>query len=381
MSGKKLSLTDAMRGVIGEASTGNMGVSESDTGREKIEYLPRTALVADQSNFYAMSGIDELAANIECIGLQQPLRVRPVGGHPDLYRIVSGHRRRAALDKLALAGSRAFEEVPCIVERDEASPALRELRLIYANADTRKLSDGELAQQVERVTELLYKLQEEGYEFPGRMRDHVAESCRISRTKAATIAAARKNLIPELRQLWERGIINTSQATALYKASPDVQRQLIEWQGSSVLAKQTAEDLERMAVQVARENERKAARKNAPKGESESTETDILDEYLDQRKKEEADVLYFCRTVLLKSLSPYLLFAETRRDGIETLKNRCKAMGSWGGDVDWDGSPKGIKIYQKSKKDGAIERTWTELWDALAVAALMEAGKTYGKSN
>lgn len=380
MSGKKLSLADAMRGVIGETSTENLGVSNSDTGREKIEYLPRTALVTDSRNFYTLSGIDELAANIECIGLQQPLRVRPVEGHPDLYRIVSGHRRRAALDKLALAGSRAFEEVPCIVERDNASPALRELRLIYANADTRKMTDGELAQQVERVTELLYKLQEEGYEFPGRMRDHVAEACRISRTKAATIAAARKNLIPELRQLWERGNINTSQAMALYKAAPDVQRQLIEWQGSSMLAKQTAEELERMAVQVARENERKAARENAPKWESEPKETDNLEEYLDQRKKEDADVLYFCRTVLLKSLSPHLLFAETRRDSIEALK---KSLGKnhysrWSNKERWVGSPKSINMWINGS---TVERTWTELWDALAVAALMEAGKTYGKDD
>ena len=47
------------------------------------------------------------------------------------------------------------------------------------------------------------------------MRDHVAEACHISKTKLGVIQAARRNLIHELREAWERGYINTSQATAL----------------------------------------------------------------------------------------------------------------------------------------------------------------------
>ena len=157
MADKKFSLADAMRGAIGSASATAMGVPDSGTdGREQIEYLPRTSLVADEKNFYSLDGIDELAASIELIGIQQPLRVRPIEGEDGLYRIVSGHRRRAALDRLALDGNRDFERVPCIVERDAASPAMQELKLIYANSDTRRMSDADLAQQAERVTELLY---------------------------------------------------------------------------------------------------------------------------------------------------------------------------------------------------------------------------------
>ena len=216
-----------MRGAIGSASTTAMGVPDLGTeGREQIEYLPRTALVADEKNFYSLDGIDELAASIELIGVQQPLRVRPIEGEDGLYRIVSGHRRRAALDKLALEGSRDYEQVPCIVERDNVSPAMQELRLIYANADTRKISDADLAKQAERVTELLYQLKEEGLDFPGRMRDHVAEACKISKTKLATLKVIREKLPEQYRAEWESGNMSTDAAHKLASAPPELQARI-----------------------------------------------------------------------------------------------------------------------------------------------------------
>ena len=224
---KAFSLAEAMRDTIDSVSTTNMSVSNLDTGkREQIEYIPRTALVADDKNFYSLDGIDELAASIELIGVQQPLRVRPIEGEDGLYRIVSGHRRRAALDKLALDGNRDFESVPCIVERDSVSPAMQELRLIYANSDTRRMKDADLAKQAERVTELLYQLKEEGVEFPGRMRDHVAEACKTSKTKLATLKVIREKLPEQYRKEWENGSMPTDAAYKLAKAPEALQARI-----------------------------------------------------------------------------------------------------------------------------------------------------------
>ena len=149
-------------------------VSDSGTGPDQITYIDINLLDADPGNFYSLEGVEELAANIQFCGLQQPIRVR--SGENGHYTVVSGHRRRAALKELAKEDPARWQQVPCIVERDEASPALRELRLIYANSDTRRMSNADIAQQAERVEALLYQLQEEGLEFPGRMRDHVAIS-------------------------------------------------------------------------------------------------------------------------------------------------------------------------------------------------------------
>ena len=110
--------------------------SRADTGKEQITYLPSSSLDSDPKNFYELRGIEELADNISVAGLQQPIRVR-AGEAPGRYIIVSGHRRLAAVKALAQETPEKWTDVPCIIETDDASPALQQLRLIYANANTR----------------------------------------------------------------------------------------------------------------------------------------------------------------------------------------------------------------------------------------------------
>lgn len=59
-------------------------------GREKIEYIDISLIDDDPNNFYELSQLDELAANIELLGLQQPLRVRTNPEDPARVIIVSG---------------------------------------------------------------------------------------------------------------------------------------------------------------------------------------------------------------------------------------------------------------------------------------------------
>ncbi len=178
-------------------------VSDPDTGREQIEYIDVDLLDRDPNNFYDLSQLDALADNIATVGLQQPVRVRD--GQDGHVVIVSGHRRTAAIRKLVEEGRTDLREVPCIREKSAGSAALQELRLIYANSDTRDLSSSEIGRQADRVRALLYQLQEEGHEFPGRMRDHVAEACKISRTKLARLDAIRNNLAPNIRKAYWEG--------------------------------------------------------------------------------------------------------------------------------------------------------------------------------
>lgn len=199
-------------------------VSNSDTGREQIEYIDVDLLDKDQNNFYRLSNLDALADNIATVGLQQPIRVRD--GENGHVVIVSGHRRTAAIRKLVEEGRTDLREVPCIRERGEASPALQELRLIYANSSTRDLSSAEISRQAEKVRELLYQLQEEGYEFPGRMRDHVAEACKISRSKLARLEKIQKGLASCYRDAWEAGTLPEDTADALSSLPGYVQERI-----------------------------------------------------------------------------------------------------------------------------------------------------------
>lgn len=185
-------------------------VSNSDTGREQIEYISLSLIDEDPNNFYQLEDIPHLADNISLCGLQQPIRVRQKEG--GRYVIVSGHRRRAALEMLVTDGHDQWKEAPCIVEQDEVSPALQQLRLIYANSNTRKMTAAEISQQAEQVEKLLYQLKEEGYDFPGRMRDHVAEAVQVSKSKLARLKVIRENLAAVWVDSWNNGTIGESVA-------------------------------------------------------------------------------------------------------------------------------------------------------------------------
>ena len=197
-----------------------------DTGkREQIEYIDIDKIVPDPENFYELSDIDALAENIALFGLRQPLRVREQADGP--YMIVSGHRRYTALKKIiAEDGREDLREVPCILEAAGDNPALKQLALIYDNMDNRKISSADFARQVEQVEKLLYQLQQDGYDFPGRMRDHVSEICKASAGKIARVKYIKAHLIPELQRQWGQDKLRDSVAYTLAKA-PGKRQKLI----------------------------------------------------------------------------------------------------------------------------------------------------------
>lgn len=201
-------------------------VSKLDTGDEQIVRIPIEQIDPDERNFYSLDGVEELAGSIELLGLQQPLRVRPNGTR---YTVVSGHRRRAAILLIRDGGSEQFAAgVPCIVEYGEASPAMQELRLIYANAQNRQLTAADLSKQAERVTQLLYDLKAQGVEFPGRMREHVAQACKVSASKLARLHAIRANLYRFWLERFDGGELSEDAAYQLSRLPADMQQKAAE---------------------------------------------------------------------------------------------------------------------------------------------------------
>lgn len=198
-------------------------------GREQIQYIDIDLIDPDPKNFYELSDLDELSANIELVGLQQPLRVR---AHPDdagRWMIVSGHRRRAAIRQLVDEGKEDLRAVACIVEQPAANEALQELRLIFANSGTRKLTPAEVSLQAERTEMLFYELKEKyDMKFPGRMRDHVAEACKVSKSKLARLKVIRDNLDPGIKKYFDSGELAESPAYELAKLAPELQRTIFD---------------------------------------------------------------------------------------------------------------------------------------------------------
>ena len=198
-------------------------VPNRDKSREQIEYIPLGKLLPDPDNFYSMAGIEELAANIETAGLQQPLRVYVNPESPDCYTILSGHRRNAALQLLAKDAPEKWGMVPCIVERDNVPIEARKLRLLLANRDTRKLTSADLDRQAADMEKYIVALKEQGYSFPGRLSDYVAQCLGSSKTKLNRLKIIREGLIPEWRKMWEDGKINDSVGYALGHLEKELQ--------------------------------------------------------------------------------------------------------------------------------------------------------------
>lgn len=215
----------AVFGEVSKMDTGNSGV---------LQMIPAEQIHPNEKNFYDVTDIDGLIDAILLDGLQSPLVVNKAG--EGNYIIISGHRRFAALSKIMKAQLRitagklfadeiAAGNVPCLVN-EYKNEQQAELALIRANSDTRILTSAEKAKQIERVEELLYQLKEQGHEFPGKMRDYVAEACKVSASKIARLKVINDGLISTFAKHWQSGKLKESPAYALAKL-PEVQQSQI----------------------------------------------------------------------------------------------------------------------------------------------------------
>ena len=214
---KKFDLGELTRALAGD-------VPESGTeGRDQIEYIDIGLIDSDLGNFYELRDIPDLAGDIETVGLQQPLLVRP--GEDGHVVLISGHRRRAALQLLVDEGKERFRQVPCI-RKTGGNALVYEMQLIFANAHTRVLTNAEIGKQAARLEEIFYQLKEQGYEFPGRMIDHVAEACNIKRAKLGRLKKIEAHLAPCYKPLWDAGDLPEDTADALAGLPQDVQERI-----------------------------------------------------------------------------------------------------------------------------------------------------------
>lgn len=214
---KKFDLGELTRVLAGD-------VPESGTeGRDQIEYIDIGLIDSDPGNFYELRDIPDLAGDIETVGLQQPLLVRP--GEDGHVVLISGHRRRAALQLLVDEGKDQFRQVPCI-RKTGGNALVYEMQLIFANAHTRVLTNAEIGKQAARLEEIFYQLKEQGYEFPGRMIDHVAEACNIKRAKLGRLKKIEAHLAPCYKPLWGAGDLPEDTADALAGLPQEVQERI-----------------------------------------------------------------------------------------------------------------------------------------------------------
>jgi len=213
--------------------------SEKPASFFKIEIINIHKIIPSKNNFYSVADIADLKSSIELIGLQHNLVVRSLKDESpsykglELYELISGERRYAALRQLADEGRTEFANVPCKIFRS-IDDMEAELQLILANSTARRLSDYELCHQAKRLNELLTELKASGIELKGRRREAVAGLMNTSETQVARYDSINKNLITELKEAFKKEAIGVTVAYYLSQSTNEQQTEALEKHKSGI---------------------------------------------------------------------------------------------------------------------------------------------------
>ncbi|SMB96724.1 chromosome partitioning protein, ParB family [Thermanaeromonas toyohensis ToBE] len=171
--------------------------------------------------------VRELALSIREHGLLHPIVVRPVEGG---YEIISGHRRKQALEYLGVK-----ETTVRVVEVDDVEA---ELMLIDANLESRALSPMEVARAIRRKKELMgerrgRKERNNCANYSGKTSQLLASEFGLSPRQIENYDKL-NDLIPELQLLVERGKLKPTTAVHIASWPPEAQRDLYEALGDEI---------------------------------------------------------------------------------------------------------------------------------------------------
>ena len=174
-------------------------LSSAPAKDQPIRRISYYDLVPSEDNFYSMQELEELQTAIELAGhILSNLIVTPL---PDgKYKILSGHRRHAAVGRLLAAGKDEYEFLPCAVEEltDEDRDVREQVLLITANSQREKTAWDKL-EEVRQMRDIARRTKQERG-IAGRVRDLVAQSLHISSSRIAKYDSILNNLIPSLME-------------------------------------------------------------------------------------------------------------------------------------------------------------------------------------
>ena len=231
---------------------------------EQIVYIDIDELESNPKNFYGLRDVDALAGLIVVSHLVEPLTVsrKPDGK----YMIISGHRRRAAVQKLLDEGIYTERKLPCIikthgkiaieqengevVEFDE--DAVEMLNLIASNLGQReertigeKLQEVKYLKYLESFAKAIYHQKNRGKR--GRFRSFFTEEIlNMSKSQLQRINAMEK-LTDKVKTAIDEKIISESAALAMANMTAEEQDACVEKIMSGEI-RGTAQDIQNLSV-------------------------------------------------------------------------------------------------------------------------------------
>lgn len=269
----KFNLNQILNDASKRAAPGGGGQTAPASRPATIERLSVFDLVPSEDNFYSMNDIEELKSKIELAGkVLQNFIVVPLGGGK--YKVISGHRRRAACISLVEEGKPEYEFVPCTVEADEEDAEVQAIReeimLIAANSQREKTAWDKI-EEARRTRALLERIKQQE-KLPGDMRKLVAQTLNTSPAQIGRFDAITRNLCPAFMEELKADRINISTAYELSGLSAEDQTAAFEeyretGEISIKAARERKQDPPPAAEVPAAEHEEPEAERDEPAGE------------------------------------------------------------------------------------------------------------------
>ncbi len=209
----------------------NLNAIVANTLTDSIKMIDISELHESPDNFFNVNRIEELADTILGQGgVRDNLVVRSLetGG----YEIISGHRRRAAVQFLIEQGENVSHLLPCLVQ-EYADEDSKMLDIILMNVSARQLSDSELWKSYEKIDAILKEKKSTGEKF-GRIRETLADMLGVSPAQIGKMQNVDKYAVPAVREAVENGDISISTANEIAKLDEDTQEKLAESDLSSI---------------------------------------------------------------------------------------------------------------------------------------------------
>ena len=201
----------------------NLAAIAQNTQSDSIRMIDIDDLHESAANFFEVERIEEFAYTILGQGgVKDNLIVRPLesGG----YEIISGHRRRAAVQYLLDHGESISRLLPCLIQSYEDEDSMM-LDLILMNVSARQLSDQELWQSYEKLNSILQRKKEAGERF-GRVRETIAQILGVSPSQVGKLQNVERNAIAPVREAVANGEISISTANVIAQLDEEQQEEL-----------------------------------------------------------------------------------------------------------------------------------------------------------
>ena len=206
--------------------------AEKSKGSYTVQNIDVEKIIPNSRNFYGVRDIEALAATMALSGHISPLEVTPLDN--GTYRLISGERRRAAVQLRLKRGEIENGEVPCIIretfhDNDKLTAEQQEIINIISANDYRDKTPFE---KLDEITELepiarnFYET-EKNNGYAENFRKFFAEKFLGVSIGTLQRTLALKKLVPEAREAFDAGLIKKTALAELAYKPEDVQREYL----------------------------------------------------------------------------------------------------------------------------------------------------------